>query len=171
MQIGVSPEIVGGTIVDTLRDNGQRFPGRPALRRRTPDGWETLTYRDYVQRVAEITAGLVEMGVGPSEHVAILSNNRVEWHLADFGSMAVGAAVVPIYQTSSAEQVAYILDHSESRVCFVEGEEFLAKLLEVRDQLPKLRARRGLRGRRPLGRSVRGGFRRDLRRRGPGPGA
>ena len=138
MQMGVSPEIVGDTIVHTLRENGRRFPGRPALRRRTRDGWETLTYRDYVRRVAEVSAGLVEMGVGPSEHVGILSNNRVEWHLADFGSMAIGAAVVPIYQTSSAEQVAYILDHSESRVCFVESEEFLAKVLEVRDQLPKL---------------------------------
>ena len=120
--------------------------------------------------MAEVSAGLAEMGVGPSEHVADLSNNRVEWHLADFGSMAVGAAVVPIYQTSSAEQVAYILDHSESRVCFVEGEEFLAKVLEVRDQLPKLH-RVGLPGRRPVGRSVRGGLRRGVRRGRPGPRA
>jgi long-chain acyl-CoA synthetase len=70
--------------------------------------------------------------------VAILSGNRVEWHLADLGTLCNGAVTVPIYPTSSSEQVAYIVGHSEARICFVENNELLAKVLEVREQLPKL---------------------------------
>ena len=72
-------------------------------------GWETLTWADYGQGVAEVTAGLADLGIGPGERVAILSGNRVEWHLADVGALANGSVTVPIYPTSSAEQVGYIL--------------------------------------------------------------
>ena len=100
--------------------------------------WEVLTWADYGQAVREVTAGLVESGIEPGEHVGILSNNRVEWHVADLGILANGSVTVPLYQTSSAEQVAYILGHAEARVCFVENHDLLAKILEVSDELPKL---------------------------------
>ena len=89
------------------------------MRRRTPVGWETFTWADYGQAVAEVTAGLADLGIGPGERVAILSGNRVEWHLADMGALANGSVTVPIYPTSSAEQVGYILDHCGARLCFV----------------------------------------------------
>jgi long-chain acyl-CoA synthetase len=130
--------IEGDTIVDAFRHNVRRVPGRPALRHRVGAAWETLTWADYGQAVREVTAGLVETGIEPGEHVGILSNNRVEWHVADFGILANGSVTVPLYQTSSAEQVAYILGHAEARVCFVENHDLLAKVLEVRDELPKL---------------------------------
>jgi long-chain acyl-CoA synthetase len=130
--------IEGETIVDVFRHNLRRRPDRPALRRRTGDGWEMLTWADYGQAVREVTAGLAESGIEPGEHVGILSNNRVEWHVADFGILANGSVTVPLYQTSSAEQVAYILGHAEARVCFVENHALLARILEVRDDLPKL---------------------------------
>jgi long-chain acyl-CoA synthetase len=130
--------IEGDTIVDAFRDNLRRIPDRPALRRRVGAAWEVLTWADYGQAAREVTAGLVESGIEPGEHVGILSNNRVEWHIADFGILANGSVTVPLYQTSSAEQVAYILGHAEARVCFVENHELLARILEVRDELPKL---------------------------------
>jgi long-chain acyl-CoA synthetase len=130
--------IEGATIVDTLRANLRTIPDRPAMRRRVGREWETLTWADYGCLVGQVTAGLAELGVGPGEHVAILSANRVEWHLADLGALTNGSVTVPIYPTSSAEQVAYILGHSESRVCFVENHDLLAKVLEAKNQLPKL---------------------------------
>ena len=130
--------IESATIVEALRSNARRIPDRPALRRHSGDGWEILTWADYLGAVREVMAGLAEFGIAPGEPVGILSNNRVEWHVADFATLANGSVSVPLYQTSSAEQVAYFLGHAEARACFVENHELLAKILEVRDRLPKL---------------------------------
>lgn len=138
MAAQMPPLVGGGTVVEALCNNVRRIPERPALRRRVPGGWETWSWADYGRGVAEVAAGLAELGVGPSEQVAILSDNRLEWHLADLGALALGAVTVPVYPTSSAQQVAYVLDHSEARACFVASPEMLAKVLEVRDRLPKL---------------------------------
>ncbi|HZP28458.1 MAG TPA: AMP-binding protein, partial [Acidimicrobiia bacterium] len=130
--------IDGDTIVDTLRLNARRIAARPAVRRRGADGWEALTWEEYVGAIREVTAGLAELGINPFEQVGILSNNCIEWHVADLGTLANGSVTVPLYQTSSPEQVAYVLGNSEARACFVENHELLAKILEVRDRLPKL---------------------------------
>ena len=130
--------IEGATILDAFRDNVRRIPDQPAMRRHAGTGWETLTWADYGAAVSEVTAALVELGIGPGEQVGILSNNRVEWHIADLGTLANGSVTVPLYPTSSAEQVAYVLGHSGSRLCFVENHELLAKVLQVKDDLPKL---------------------------------
>ena len=135
-----TPPIVieGATVIDAFRANVRTIPGHPAMRRRMRVGWETLTWADYGQGVAEVTAGLADFGMGPGERIAVLSGNRVEWHLADLGALANGCVTVPVYPTSSAEQVGYILHHCGARLCFVENDELLAKVLEVREHLPKL---------------------------------
>lgn len=130
--------IEGDTIVDAFRKTQHRFPDRPALRRRVGSRWEVLTWTDYGRAVSEVTAGLSALDIGSGQQVGIFSNNRVEWHLADFGTLANASISVPLYQTSSAEQVAFILDHAEARACFVENHGLASKVLEVRDQLPKL---------------------------------
>ena len=133
-----SLRIEGDTIVDAFRHNVRRIPDRPALRtpgrRRVGD----MSWADYGRAVAEVTAGLAELGIGPGQHVGIFSNNRAEWHLADLGALANGSVTVPVYQTSSAEQVAHILGHSEAVMCFVEDHELAGRILEVKDELPKL---------------------------------
>jgi long-chain acyl-CoA synthetase len=130
--------IEGDTIVDAFRQHVQRNPERPALRWNRDGHWVGWTWSDYGRAVGQWTAGLAESGVSAGDTVAILSGNRVEWHLADFGTLSNGAVTVPVYQTSSPEQVAYVLGHAEVGVCFVEDADQLAKVLEVRDQLPKL---------------------------------
>jgi long-chain acyl-CoA synthetase len=135
-----SPSPVSGadTVIEAFRDNVARIPQRPALRRRVGPGWETLTWSEYGVAVDEVAAGLIELGIAPGERAAILSGNRVEWHLADVGALSAAAVTVPVYPTNSAEQVGYILRQSGSRLCFVENEELLAKVLEIRDEAPKL---------------------------------
>ena len=138
MSTDASVRIDGDTIVDAFRENLRRRPDHPALRRHVDRGWEMLTWADYGTAVSEVTAGLAELGIGAGEHVGIFSNNRLEWHVADLGSLSNGCVTVPLYQTSAPEQVAYVLGHADARVCFVENEDLLGRILAVRDRLPKL---------------------------------
>lgn len=138
MDITNPVRVEGNTIVEALRNNVRRIPDRPALRSRVGYGWQTMSYADYGRAVAEVTAGLAELGIEAGQHVGIFSNNRVEWHLADFGVLANGSVTVPVYQTSSSEQVAHMLGHGETSVCFVEDRGLAARILEVKDDLPKL---------------------------------
>ena len=138
MNTTASVRIHGDTIVDAFRENLRSRPDKPALRRHSGDGWEMLTWAEYGTAVSEVTAGLAELGIGPGEHIGIFSNNRLEWHVADLGSLSNGCVTVPLYQTSAPDQVAYVLGHSEARVCFVENEDLLGRILAVRDRLPKL---------------------------------
>ncbi|MCZ7584794.1 MAG: long-chain fatty acid--CoA ligase [Deltaproteobacteria bacterium] len=87
---------------------------------------------------ANAFTGMAALGVRPGECVAIVSENRPEWLFVDIGVLHHGAITAAIYVTNAAEQVRYILDHSEARLFFVENEEQLDKYLEVRDTLPKM---------------------------------
>jgi long-chain acyl-CoA synthetase len=126
------------TIVSAFRHAVKRFPEEPALHFRRASAWEPITWADYGRRVDRVAAALEELGVEPGERVAILSGNRFEWHVADLGILSHGNVTVPLYPTSSAEQIAYLLGHSESRLCFVENRDLLARVLQVRDDLPRL---------------------------------
>lgn len=128
----------GDTVVASLQANARVHPDRPAVRRRVNHAWEVTSWADYAQAIKEVAAGLAELGIGPEEHVGILSNNRMEWHLADLGALSNGSVTVPVYSTSSPAQVAYILGHGETRVCFADTHAQLGKILTVRDDLPKL---------------------------------
>ncbi|HVM53002.1 MAG TPA: long-chain fatty acid--CoA ligase [Acidimicrobiales bacterium] len=145
MSITVSPspsplasEPSARTIVDHFRLNVARHALRPALRWRTESGWEHLTWQRYGERVWNLSAGLIALGIEPGDRVAILSTNRPEWHLADMATIAAGAVTVPLYATSTSSQVAYMLAHSSTRVCVVESPDQLAKVLLRRDELPML---------------------------------
>jgi long-chain acyl-CoA synthetase len=86
------------------------------------------------RRVAAVAGGLRRWGIGHGDRVAILSENRAEWTIADFASLLLGAVTVPIYATLTAEQTAYILQDSGARVIFVSSEMQLRKVLSVRGQ-------------------------------------
>jgi long-chain acyl-CoA synthetase len=106
--------------------------------RSTPGEWEVVTWAEYLLAASQVAGGLAELGVGPGQRVAILSANRVEWHLADLGTLLNGSVTVPVYPTSSPAQVAYLLGHAKVAVCFVDTHAQLGKVLEVRDELPAL---------------------------------
>lgn len=128
------------TIVDVFRERVRALGARPALRRRRDGAWHALGWDEYGSAVEEVAAGLVAAGVEAGDRVALLSTNRVEWHFADLGILCAGAVTVPVYPTSAAVQAAYVVDHCEARVAFVENIEQLAKLLDEREHLPLLRA-------------------------------
>ncbi|MFB7862428.1 MULTISPECIES: AMP-dependent synthetase/ligase [unclassified Streptomyces] len=114
-----------------------RYPV-PAASDQGPDDWKSLSWAQAAERVYGIAAGLIDLGVQPEERVALASSTRVEWILADLGVMCAGAAVTTIYPQTNAEESAFILSDSDSRVLIAENAAQLAKAVECRADLPKL---------------------------------
>ncbi|GAA0656745.1 AMP-dependent synthetase/ligase [Streptomyces thermocarboxydovorans] len=114
-----------------------RYPVPPASGQ-GPDEWKSLTWAQAAQRVNAIAAGLIELGVRPEERVALASATRVEWILADLGILCAGAATTTIYPQTNADESAYILADSGSKVLIAENAEQVAKAVEKRAELPEL---------------------------------
>jgi len=109
-----------------------------ALRAEHDGEWLETSYPELRAAVEEIAGGLIALGVEAGDRVAILSDTRPEWTLVDLGALCAGAVVVPVYQTSSAEEVSYVLAHSGARLIFCEDEQQLAKVAEIRSECPRL---------------------------------
>ncbi|MGW0915788.1 AMP-dependent synthetase/ligase [Streptomyces sp. NPDC002784] len=103
-----------------------------------PDDWKSLNWGQAAERVYAIAAGLIELGVQPEQRVALASSTRIEWILADLGIMCAGAATTTIYPQTNAEESAFILSDSASRVLIAEDAAQLAKAVEKRAELPDL---------------------------------
>lgn len=128
----------GETLVEVFNQQVEKLGDRVALKRRNGDLWESITWREYGKAVKELGLGFVSMGFEPGEIVSVFSNNRPEWHFADLACMSMGGVTVPIYQTSAEDQIEYILGHAETRYIVVQNEDFLMKIMKIKDQLPKL---------------------------------
>ncbi|CAM5706510.1 AMP-dependent synthetase [Streptomyces badius] len=114
-----------------------RYPV-PSASGEGPDDWKSLSWAQASERVYGIAAGLIALGVQPEERVALSSATRVEWILIDLGVMCAGAATTTIYPSTNAEESAFILADSESRILIAEDAEQLAKARERRTELPDL---------------------------------
>ncbi|MGW7166556.1 AMP-dependent synthetase/ligase [Streptomyces sp. NPDC054884] len=110
----------------------------PAASGEGPDAWKTLSWAQAAERVYAIAAGLIELGVRSEQRVALACSTRLEWILADLGIMCAGAATTTVYPQTNADESAFILSDSESRVLIAEDAAQLAKAVEKRAELPDL---------------------------------
>ncbi len=108
---------------DFMFDNAVQRPQHVAIRRRIGDEWQDVTSIAFADEVSDLAKGLIASGVDAGDRVAVMSKTRYEWTLADMAVLAIGAVVVPIYETSSAEQVEWILSDSGAKAVFVETAE------------------------------------------------
>jgi long-chain acyl-CoA synthetase len=141
MEAGTAPtpsKTGATTMADLAALAASSYGDAPALRRKVGDEWVATSYDELGTAVSEVARGLIDLGVDRGDRVAILSHTRPEWTFANLGILASGAASVSIYQTNSPEECHYVLEHSESSAVFVEDEEQLAKVREIRDELPAL---------------------------------
>jgi long-chain acyl-CoA synthetase len=132
---------VGGlTLGDILARNVERHADEPALswKERHEGAWLHLSWREYRELVAEAAAGLRRIGVGPGDHVAIMSRNRPAHLVADLAAVHVGATPVSLYNTLAPEQIAYVAGHCSAKVAVVESREFMERWEKVRSDLPAL---------------------------------
>ncbi len=127
-----------GTLVELFLDVVDRLPDSPALAHQEDGEWKSISYREVWTQVRAVGSALTDLGLERGDRAAILSENRPEWALTDYGCLCSGVVGVPIYATLTAEQVRYVLQNSGSRVVFLSDREQLDKVLEVRDQLPEL---------------------------------
>jgi long-chain acyl-CoA synthetase len=126
-------------LTDALFLNAQEAGDQVGMRRRTVDGWVAVTWNQFVGEVCALAKGLIASGVSPGDRVALMSKTRYEWTLADYAIWCAGAVTVPIYETSSSEQVAWILSDSGAIAMIAESELHHSIAVEVRDQAPDLR--------------------------------
>ena len=118
-----------------FRERVQALPEAEAFRYPVGEDWTSLTWSETRDRAFALAAGLIELGVQPEERVALASSTRLEWVLSDLAVMCAGAATTTIYPTTLAEDVAYIVADSGSRVVIAEDAEQVAKLRDHRDSL------------------------------------
>lgn len=101
--------------------------------------WVKTSTKEYLEKANAISRGLLRLGVQKHDKIAIISsNNRTEWNITDIGVLQTGAQTVPIYPTISADDYEYILNHSESKYCFVSDQEVFDKVNSIRTKVPSL---------------------------------
>src|ERR1700754_2775217 len=126
------------TLADLLPRAAAAYGSDPAVRYKDGDAWVDRSFQEGFEIVKPLALGLVALGIEKGDRVSILGNTRAEWTYFDYAALSIGATVVPIYQTNSPEECAYVLENSDAKVVVVEDDEQLAKIREVRDGLAQL---------------------------------
>ena len=146
-EFSVPPIVTVGdaaNLIDPVWDNAEVAPDTVQFVRPAPAGtegraWTDVTCRQFRDEVIAVARGLVAAGISPGDRVALMSRTRYEWTLLDYAIWAAGAVTVPIYETSSAEQAAWILEDSGAVAAVVESTGHATLIAGVRDRLPELR--------------------------------
>ena len=124
---------------DVVTRRAAEQPRAVMLRRKSVDGtWADVTATQFADEVRALAKGFIAAGVTAGDRVALMSHTRYEWTLIDYALWTAGAVVVPIYETSSAEQAEWILANSEARAVIAETDGFASMITEARDRLPAL---------------------------------
>ena len=131
--------VAGRTAVTEFLATLEAHGDRTALRWMTgADAWDSMTFAEMADKAARAASGLRDLGVTKGDRVVLMMRNIPEFHYLDLAVMLLGATPVSIYNSSSADQVSYLAGHCSAKVAIVENEGFMAKFLEVSDQLPEL---------------------------------
>ncbi|EHN09957.1 Long-chain-fatty-acid--CoA ligase [Patulibacter medicamentivorans] len=131
--------IAGTTIADLAFRAAEAYGDRTAARYQTAPGeWSELSYADLADAATEIGLGLIDLGLDPGDRVAVLGSTRPLWSMAHLGIVATGAVHVSVYPTNAPEECAWVVGNSESRGIVCEDAAQVAKIQQVRDQLPAL---------------------------------
>lgn len=127
-------------ITDLLAERVKKTPNLVMFAKPTEDGnWQDVTIQTFESEVKALAKGLIASGIQAKQAVAIMSRTSYDWALIDFAIWYAGAISVPIYETSSAAQMVWILSDSDSVAIFAETDAIIGKLGEIRSQLPFLR--------------------------------
>ncbi|HTE64532.1 MAG TPA: AMP-dependent synthetase/ligase [Solirubrobacteraceae bacterium] len=126
------------TIADLIGLAAERHRDNPAIRHKRDGVWHDVSYAELGETVSEVGRGLIDLGIVPGDRVAILCSTRPEWTYADFGIATTGAVVVPIYPTNSPEECQWVAGNSESVAIVCEDAAQVAKIRQVRGDLPAL---------------------------------
>jgi long-chain acyl-CoA synthetase len=127
------------SIYEMFKNVCEKNKDKVAYRYKDGEEWKPVTWGENQEACKKISKSLMALGVGRNDKVDILSWTRLEWLQVDIATVSIGAVVVGIYPSNLADDCAYILNHSDAVILFVENEDQLKKILTVRDHLPQLK--------------------------------
>jgi len=140
MEARGGPRPAPGTLTKLFFDSVSKFNRPDALQVKVAGAYKPISHTEVANRVRHAARGLSSLGVTRGDRVAILSENRPEWAIADFACLTAGLTDVPIYPTLPADQIAYILKDSGAVAIFVSNKSQAEKIREIRSQVPALKS-------------------------------
>jgi long-chain acyl-CoA synthetase len=126
-------------LTDLIARHAAEDPGDVAMRQKRHGIWQELSWSGLAEVTDALAAGLIELGFDAGGHAGILSENRREWVLSQFGIMAAGGVTVGMYPTSPAAEIRHLVSASDTTLLFIEDQEQLDKIKQLQGQLPALR--------------------------------
>ena len=132
----VKPE---DNVTQDIFNHARSWPDGVGLKRHVNGEWKPVTWREFTDEVCELAAGLIGAGIQPGDRVALMSRTRYEWTLVDFAILTAGGVTVPIYPTSSLEQVEWILGDSGAVAVIAETDEHAETVEKARAELPAIK--------------------------------
>ncbi|MCD4534686.1 AMP-dependent synthetase/ligase [Nocardioides sp. cx-169] len=127
-----------GNLTDDVVANASEAPDAVVFSRAVDSGWTDVTAAEFLAEVSAVAKGLIASGIEPGDRVALISKTRYEWTLLDYAIWFAGAVTVPIYETSAADQISWILQDSGAKAVVAETPAHLARIAEVRAGLDDL---------------------------------
>jgi long-chain acyl-CoA synthetase len=126
-------------LFDIPKYQQKHFPQAKAFNDKVMGKWKSLSIDDFLEKANIVSSVLLDLGFQDGDKIAVISNNRSEWNYFDIGMQQIGVANVPIYPTSSAVDYEYIMNDAEVKMVIVSDEELLAKVNEVKENIPSLK--------------------------------
>lgn len=126
------------TIGDMFLTRVQKSAERPVWQQKKAGTWQVTTWQNFYDMSAAVASALMAKGLQAGEKICIIGSTRPEWCVADIGGLLAGAVTVGAYPTSSPAQLAYVIDHSDSRFVIVEGAADVDKIWAIRNDIPKV---------------------------------
>ena len=126
------------SLPDMLKTNANNFKEKVAMSIKVDGAWKDITYREFGDNVRLVAQGFASLGISKGDKVALLSENRPEWGMSDFGIQSTGALVVPIYPTLISRQIEYILQDSGAKIVIVSNTEQADKVIPLVENLTNL---------------------------------
>jgi long-chain acyl-CoA synthetase len=132
--------VIANNLAEMYRLAAERYGDLPVFASRVRSGvFKPISYNDLYETGLRLGTALIEIGVKQRDHVAILSDNCVEWNMVDYGTLMVGAADVPRGTDVTNQEIEYIINHSDSEVVFVENKRLLDRMITLMPQMEKVR--------------------------------
>jgi long-chain acyl-CoA synthetase len=123
------------TLADVYYFQLNNHPRKDAFTQKENNKWVSLSSKEFIDKSVKLSLGLIDLGIVKGDRVAVISNNRTEWHLTDLAIQQIGAVNVPIYSNINPEDYTYIINDCGARVIFISDEEILNKILSVKSTL------------------------------------
>jgi len=119
------------TLIEFINKNAREFPHRPALREKRYGVWTPTTWQKFAEEVEHFALGLKILGLAEKETVAVVGDNKPEWIIAEFGTIAAGGVITGMYPDCLAEEVLYLVSYSDARIVVLSDQEQVDKILKI----------------------------------------